>query len=559
MTFHTGTAAQRGVEDLSYGACVRRQRPLEMLTRPRLRQLRIHPFLALAAIVIVSLWATATGLTKSLPYSTEVDESSFVNPAVHIAATGDLNPHWFGHPGATVIYPLAAMYRLGLPDFVTSDVQSLSVADASNFYALGRWLSVAYQVLAIPLVFLVGRATLGTSAGLIGAFLTAVLPIVVAHAQIVRTDSAATFFGLLSLWQSARIARCATWQRIALGGLLVGLAIATRYFMLALVPVLLSAVIVGTWSSDRRWQVPIGHGLLGLGSAAFGFIVASPFALLDRSTLEQSLTAENETNHLGADGLSPIGNFSWYLSHALPSDLTYPVALVALAGAALILWNRQRIALLLLGYVVLHLVLISASALHWHRWTIQILPIAALCCGYTLQSLLPRLPMRSLQFGVVGVVSFQLVLQLLIYDAQQVQSPPAVRAREWMAANLPADSAVTEERYGPPLDGTGLRARVRHSLSEKSLQDYVQSGVVYLVASSEVYNHYFAEPHRYPEQVSFYQNLFSREQVIAEFRETLPGDAILALLARGECNCWLFPVRGTPVIRVIQLDTPEHD
>lgn len=25
---------------------------------------------------------------------------------------GDLNPHWFGHPGSTVIYPLALLYGL---------------------------------------------------------------------------------------------------------------------------------------------------------------------------------------------------------------------------------------------------------------------------------------------------------------------------------------------------------------------------------------------------------------------------------------------------------------
>jgi len=518
-------------------------------------QLGVDPFLTLAAIVIVSLWATTTGLTKSLPYSSEVDEPTFVNAAVHIAATGDLNPHWFGHPGATVIYPLAVMYRLGGPGFGPGDLQALFAADASNFYMLGRWLSVAYQVLAIPLVFLVGRATLGTSAGLIGAWLTAMLPIAVAHAQVVRTDSPAMFFGLVSLWQCARIARCATWQRIALGGLLVGLAIATRYFMLALVPILLSAVIIGTWSSDRRWQASIGHGLLGVAAVALGFIVASPFALLDRPTLEQSLTAENETNHVGADGLSPIGNFSWYLSDALPSDLTYPVALVALAGAVLIVRNRQRAALLLLGYMVLHLVLISASALHWHRWTIQILPIAALCCGYALQSLLPRMPSRSLQVGIVGVVSLQVVRHILIYDAQQVQTPAGVLARQWMVANVPADAAVTEERYGPPLDGTGLHARVRFSLSERPLQEYARSGLVYLVASSAVYDRYFAEPYRYAEQVSFYQNLLGRGQVLAEFRAAFPGDAFLELLAGGECNCSLPPVRGTPLIRIVQLRT----
>src|SRR5262249_20444403 len=58
-----------------------RQPSLAMPARTRMRQVQVEPFLTLAAIVIVSLWATTPGLTKSLPYSSEVDEPSFVNPA----------------------------------------------------------------------------------------------------------------------------------------------------------------------------------------------------------------------------------------------------------------------------------------------------------------------------------------------------------------------------------------------------------------------------------------------------------------------------------------------
>ena len=32
-------------------------------------------------------------------------------PAARMAWKGDANPQWFGHPGSTVIYPLAIAYR----------------------------------------------------------------------------------------------------------------------------------------------------------------------------------------------------------------------------------------------------------------------------------------------------------------------------------------------------------------------------------------------------------------------------------------------------------------
>src|SRR5262249_43024878 len=66
---------------------------------------------AMAAIVLLSLGAHLWGLTGDLPMP-EVDERYFITPATYIAARGDLNPHWFGHPGSTVIYPLAAAFRL---------------------------------------------------------------------------------------------------------------------------------------------------------------------------------------------------------------------------------------------------------------------------------------------------------------------------------------------------------------------------------------------------------------------------------------------------------------
>ena len=43
------------------------------------------------------------GITWGLPYLYDPDEHFFVDPAVRIVTTGDLNPHWFGHPGSTVI------------------------------------------------------------------------------------------------------------------------------------------------------------------------------------------------------------------------------------------------------------------------------------------------------------------------------------------------------------------------------------------------------------------------------------------------------------------------
>ncbi|MFZ2518587.1 MAG: hypothetical protein WA089_07790, partial [Anaerolineae bacterium] len=68
---------------------------------------------ALWAVLIVAFGLRVYGFWFGLPYVLTGDgENAFIVPAVRMVVGGDLNPHWFGHPGSTVIYPLALLYGL---------------------------------------------------------------------------------------------------------------------------------------------------------------------------------------------------------------------------------------------------------------------------------------------------------------------------------------------------------------------------------------------------------------------------------------------------------------
>ena len=194
---------------------------------------------------------------------------------------------------------------------------------------LGRLESIAYEIMALPLVYLVGKAAFGTTAGLAGAWLTALLPMVVAHAQVVRDDSAGVFFGMLSLLLCLRVCKHPTRSAVVVAGFSVGLAIATRYFMVALVPTLLLSVVIGQRSVIAEPLRPEPQNgqifafvywktqLLALLWVGLGFAFASPFAFVDLRELRTSLGAEAERSHLGADGLSVPGNLVWYVTQSL--------------------------------------------------------------------------------------------------------------------------------------------------------------------------------------------------------------------------------------------------
>src|SRR5579859_2082979 len=484
------------------------------------------------AALIFCLW----GIRQDLPFTPQVDEDVFVKSAVRIASSGIPNPLWFGHPGSTVIYPLAAAYKIwdiaayGGSWWQPDPRLAARFASASgDFYLLGRFLPIGYAVASLIFVFLIGRRVLGARVGLLGAWLAVLCPLAISYAQVVRTDSAAVFFSMLALWLCLRLYDRPTVGNQALAGAAIGLAIATRYFMIALVPVLLTIDGVTVWRQVTRHgslRRPLLELVVGLLAIAAAFALSTPYFFLDFPVALQSIAAENEASHLGSDGLTPIGNLLYYVTGAIPLDLTWPPAFLAAAGAGLALWRRRLEPLLLLGFVLALLGGASLSALHADRWVIQLLPVLALFAADALETIWLWLSARLrwsqvAQAGVllsaVALISARPIYQLTLQDIRQASPSTRVLARQWILQNLPAGSRIAEEGYTAPLDNTGLAVKTQDSLATgETLGDYRQQGYRYLVASNQMYGRYFAEPQRYAAETAFYNQLF-KQKLLAKF------------------------------------------
>jgi len=162
--------------------------------------------LSLALILLgwaLYLW----GIQRELPYEPYIDEPIFVERAVHMAATGDPNPHWFGNPGSTTLYPLAVIYHFW---FAATEAGALLrpdprlsaafAADSSIYYLMGRLLSVAYGLLTVALTFALGKRIAGARVGLLAALFLNFYPTLAWHTTVVRSDTSAMFFVALALW-----------------------------------------------------------------------------------------------------------------------------------------------------------------------------------------------------------------------------------------------------------------------------------------------------------------------------------------------------------------------
>jgi 4-amino-4-deoxy-L-arabinose transferase-like glycosyltransferase len=232
----------------------------------------------------------------------------------------------------------------------------------SEFYLLGRLLTITYGVLSIPLVYRIGRRAFTRRVGFIGAWFATLSFLPVVYAQMVRTDSAAAFWGALSLLFCLKLYDHPTTKNHVCAGIAIGLGIASRYFLVALIPILFAtSVLILLCQTSNRLRTPINWKgmVMGFLAVAFAFALSTPYFFLDSATAREDLSTEARSTHLGADGLSPLGNLRWYLTTAIPLSMSWPQAILAVLGIALIAWHHKPKQLLLLGFSVIFLAGIS--------------------------------------------------------------------------------------------------------------------------------------------------------------------------------------------------------
>ena len=510
----------------------------------------------LVAIIGVAAGILLAGIRKDLPHISEVDEAIFVEPALRIAATGDLNPHWFGNPGSTVIYPLALLFNVWNciehgGKFLRADQQIMSSAkeNSSEFFMLGRLLTVFYALAGIPFLFLIGRRLFDENVGLIGVWLSILSPLIIYYARLVRTDMAGLFFGAVAIWFYLRFNDQPCLKYSVLAGLATGLAIASRYFMVTLIPVLVAFDILAITRlrGDKHdllalWR-PIAAGLVAL---ILGFGLSSPYFFLDFETAKANLRSEDRSKHFGADGLSFTGNLAWYVTTAIPRAITWPVGLLAVAGALLTIIRRRAEQLIVLGFVAVFILSASLSGLHWARWMIQVLPLISILAADAVHSAALRLSAifnlnwkkrAALTTVLILCISAMPLKNVLLTTLREANPSARVIAREWMLRNLPPGSKVANEAYSAVLENTDLVVQDNYTLAEvRSLRNYYDAGYRYLVVSSAIYGRYFSMPSRYSRQIRFYKELFQKGHLLKEFTPN--------------------PPRGGPTIRIYRLGEP---
>ena len=513
----------------------------------------------IVVIVLVAFLLRLWGIAFGLPRLYDPDEWHWVGRACRMLKDIDPNPHWFGNPGTPLMYLLAALYAVlfGLGLVMGSysgvaDFEALYFHDPTLFYLSGRVLSAAFGTATVLAVYVIARRVCDRRVGLIAATAVALSPTHILYSKIVRGDVPITFLLLVALWFCLNVLEGRHVRDYVAAGLFTGTAVATKY------PAAIFVVsILWTHLESVRWQMrdlDKHRQLLASAVACLGgFILGSPFLLLDFQTALSDIKYEARPTHLGATGEGLARNLLWYLQGPLPTALSLTGSLLAALGVISFLTSKQRGRRALAGFPVFFLVFVSSLSLRWDRWIIPAIPFLCIPLAHTIDKgttwlghrvnarLVPWLSLAMLMLVTVPLLTADLA------QGQALSSPDTrTIAGEWMLANIPEGSRVLMEAYTPQLrkdafaffevNGDGQIEAIdpdtmdhwlfRASGSIGRLDDAgraAEAGIQYVVMSN-LYERYVAEGEKYSQRAQRYDRILLDAELIYEIPGVRAGE-----------------------------------
>jgi hypothetical protein len=373
------------------------------------------PRLVLVAAILVGAALRLAALRA--PY-VHPDEEVVPLQALSILASDTWRP-------PDLVYPSGFLYLLRAGDALdlawrvhggtardAIDLLAAYLADPFAFLLVGRTWACAFGIATVVLAGWLGAGVGDAWTGAIAALLFAVSPLHVRDSHYGTGDVPAAAFVTAALAASVAYVSTARRRTLALAAVAAGLAAGFRYPAgLALIAVVAAAIVAAARTPGER----LGRVALSLVAGVLAFTAVSPFTLLDASRgwarLAQQLRLSNFA--FGPQGLS--------LATLLTAASGTVVCGLALVGAVLLAASRPRAAVPLLAFALPALLILGRTGRVFARYTLPLLPIAAVLAAVAIRSIASRGPRR------LGTLTATALLVAALAD-------PAARARDIVRA-----------------------------------------------------------------------------------------------------------------------------
>ena len=474
----------------------------------------------LAAIMIVAAVLRFWSLGAGIPYAIGDDEPQVMNRSVGMVRTGDFNPHFYDYPSLYLYVQAAVVVARFIAGATTGEWTSLAQAETRDFYLWGRAVTAALGTATVALVYLIGMRW-GTRHALLAAGLLAVMPLHVRESHFVLTDVPVTFFVTLTMLLSLRAHEAPRASAYAWAGVAAGLAAATKYTG----GVALLLPLIAVWMTPATKPSRFAGALAAIGGAAAGFLLAAPYTLLDLpgflngyAKLMGSYTGRPPGEAPGLTYLKHLRMALWWPGFlAMIGGVIFAIVR-AIRGPGRVRWTLAVV------FPIFYFWLLSKQTLVFGRYLLPLVPFVCVLAATAIVSgvsllrrfSIPRLPRTLLIAGLTIALLLPPVVTSVSAN-RMLGSQTAADAYAWIRANVPEKSSIVIESNRLTLVGAPYVSSQVSQLRHQSYEEYVASGVDYLVASSQCYGPYMAEPHKYPREYAEYMRLFSQAREVARF------------------------------------------
>ena len=422
---------------------------------------------AFAAIFVLAVLVRVYGIDFGLPFSYEPDEHVFMNIAGRIAADGDLDPRWFGHPGTTTIYMLSGLMAFEFQLGSAFGVVDRAAGFAAFFnqyptvtYLGGRILSLLFAVATVFLTYRIARRIFSRGTGLAAAAFIAVSPLHVSYSRIIRTDILVGLLALVVFWFCLDILQSRRSRSYFLAGLFTGVGVATKYPMIIVSVTLLAAHLLGPPGRFRHAPKLLVYGA----GVLLGAFAGSPYMFLDYRHALADVLFEAEpdpaTTMLWPSEQGLVEDLIWYLRVPLVDALSSLGLALAGAGLLLCLGSRRKEQILLTTFPVFLLGSVVWFGPRWARWLIPALPFLCIMAAHAAARVADWIRERvSVRAGDLAAIMLALgvAVPLLgrdLEESHRLRLPDTrTLARTWVMDHVPPGSRLLIEANAPILPG----------------------------------------------------------------------------------------------------------
>ncbi len=435
--------------------------------------------LLLIGILLLAAVLRLYQLDFGRPFLYHPDEIKLVTQAGRLLETRFMDKEaYFG----IQVYPPFYTYMLAtamgvyiLGGLVTGHFESLATvaeayqSDPFQFFWVSRFLVLLLGVATVYLLFLLARRLYSNKIALTAALLLAVSFLHVRNSHFGTVDVPSTFFGIWTIYLAVLIQQTGQLKHYVLSGVMLSLAVATKFSMgLLVLPILVAHF---SRAHVREWfKILFDKKLWLTGLVSFiTFLIACPIIWLDFQETWGGILGTSRFEKVGKIGSGggllsywtgdQSDGFGVFFPNSIPATFGTVLTMMVIIGIILLVIRLRKGDLLLASFLLPTYYLFEHMSIKAMRHLLPLAPLFVIAAAVALFWLGNRLNFRGLRpilisLLLVFVCGWNVVIGIQ-YMNDLSSTDPRTEASAWITTSIPAGSTIVVENFPPPVLDSG--------------------------------------------------------------------------------------------------------